>query len=99
MGPRPRQIYLTKSPLLVEKVEQEYLALWLDLGVGSDIPEYVSEHLERRDARKKTNAFLVDNSGGEREDLPTRFSELSDHHFPLFITIDSVGILERRKIN
>ena len=39
VGPRPRQIYITKSPLLAEKVEEDYVGLWFSLGTGSDIPE------------------------------------------------------------
>ena len=91
VGPRPRQLYLTKSPLLAEKVEEEYLALWLSLGIGSDLPEYVREHHQRWSTRKKINAFTAVNSGGARNDLPKKFSKLHENDFPLFITTDTVS--------
>jgi hypothetical protein len=93
VGPRPRQIYLTKSPLLAEKVEEEYLGLWLSHGVDSDSPEYVCEHRQRWNTRKKINALTAVNLGGARDDLPQRFSELHENHFPLFITTATVSTI------
>ena len=92
VGPRPRQMYLTKSPLLAEKVEEEYWGLWLSLA-DSDIPEYIRENIQRWDARKKSNAFIAVNLGRARDDLPRRFSGLGENHFPLFITIDTVSTI------
>ena len=91
VGPRPRQIYITKSPLLAEKVEEDYVGLWLSLGTGPDIPEYVTEHIQRWDSRKKINLFVADSAVGDRDDLPKRYNELQDNHFPLFITTDEVS--------
>ena len=67
---RPRQIYITKSPLLAEKVEEDYVELWLSLGTSSDIPEYVIEHIRRWNSRKKINPFVADSAVGNRDDLP-----------------------------
>jgi len=91
MGPRPRQIYITKSPLLAEKVEEDYVGLWLSLGTSSDIPEYVTEHIRRWNSRKKINPFVADSAVGNRDDLPKKYSELQENHFPLFITMDGVS--------
>lgn len=91
VGPRPRQIYITKSPLLAEKVEEDYVGLWFSLDTGSDIPEYVTEHIQRWNSRKKINIFVADSAVGDRDDLPKRFSELQENHFPLFITMDGVS--------
>jgi hypothetical protein len=40
-----------------------------------------------------TEERLIDEDDEEnwRGDLPTRFSELRDEHFPLFVTFDKVG--------
>jgi len=92
VGPRPRQVYLTKSPLLAEKVEEEYWGLWRSLA-DSDIPEYIREDIQRWDARKKSNAFTAVNLGRARNVLPRRFSGLRENHFPLFITIDTVSTI------
>jgi hypothetical protein len=99
VGQRPRQIYITKSPLLAEKVEEDYVGLWFSLGTGSDIPEYVTEHIQRWNSRKKINMFVADSAVGDRDDLPKRYSELQENHFPLFITTDGVSttILESEK--
>lgn len=88
---RPRQIYITKSPLLAEKVEEDYVELWLSLGTSSDIPEYVIEHIRRWNSRKKINPFVADSAVGNRDDLPKKYSELQKNHFPLFITMDGVS--------
>jgi hypothetical protein len=88
---RPRQIYITKSPLLAEKVEEDYVGLWLSLGTGPDIPEYVTEHIQRWNSRKKLNLFVADRAVGDRDDLPKRYNELQDNHFPLFITTEEVS--------
>jgi hypothetical protein len=101
VGPRPRQIYITKSPLLTEKVEEDYVGLWFSLGTGPDIPEHVTEHIQRWNSRKKINLFVADSAVGDRDDLPKRYSELQDEHFPLFITTDEVSttISESEKKN
>jgi hypothetical protein len=91
VGARPRQIYITKSPLLAEKVEEDYVGLWLSLGTGSGIPEYVTEHIQRWNSRKKISLFVADSAAGDRDDLPKKYSELQGNHFPLFITTDQVG--------
>ncbi len=103
VGPHPRQIYITKSPLLAEKVEGDYMGLWFSLGTGSesasDIPEYVTEHIQRWNSRKKIGLCVADSAIGDRDDLPKRYSELKENHFPLFITVDEVStiILEKWK--
>ena len=93
VGPRPRQIFITKSRRLANKVEEEYVDLLVSLCKGIDLPEDVQEHIKRWNKRKKMDTFDPDNNEDDRNDLPPRYSQLHDEHFPLFITTDTVSII------
>jgi hypothetical protein len=91
VGPRPRQMFLTKSRLLAEKVERDYVSLLYSLSAGPDAPLYVRERIQRWNTRRKKVIFNPDDTGGERDDLPQKFSDLRDSDFPLFLTMDTVS--------
>jgi hypothetical protein len=91
VGPRPRQLFITKSRLLAEKVERDYVGLLYSLSTGPDAPLYVRERIQRWNARRKKVIFNPDDAEGKREDLPEKFSELRDSDFPLFLTMDTVS--------
>ena len=90
VGPRPRQMFITKSRLLAEKVERDYVGLLYSLSIGPDAL-YVRERIQRWNSRRKKVIFNPDDTEGKRDDLPQKFSELRDSHFPLFITMDTVS--------
>ncbi|KAH9981609.1 P-loop containing nucleoside triphosphate hydrolase protein [Russula compacta] len=90
VGPRPRQLFITKSRLLAEKVEEDYVNLLNSLSAGSDAPLYVSERIRRWNARQKKVNFNPHDIEGGRDDLPNKFSELRDGDFPLFLTMDAL---------
>src|SRR5258707_1817926 len=89
--PRPRQLFVTKSRLLAEKVERDYVSLLYSLSAGPDAPLYVRERIQRWNTRRKKVIFNPDDTEGERDDLPQKFSELRDSDFPLFLTMDTVS--------
>ena len=89
-GPRPRQLFVTKSRLLAEKVEGDYVNLLYSLSAGPDAPPYVRERIQRWNSRRK-ETFNPDDAGEGRDDLPEKFSELCDGNFPLFLTMDTVS--------
>jgi len=91
VGPRPRQLFVTKSRLLAEKVERDYVSLLYSLSAGPDAPLYVRERILRWNSRRKRAIFNSDDTDGGREDLPEKFSELRDKDFPLFLTMDTVS--------
>jgi len=91
VGPRPRQLFVTKSRLLAEKVERDYVSLLYSLSTGSDAPLYVRERVQRWSSRRKKEIFNPDDTGNARDDLPGKFSELCDSDFPLFLTMDTVS--------
>ena len=91
IGPRPRQLFITKSRLLAEKVERDYVSLLYSLSTGPDAPLYVRERIQRWNSRRKKVIFNPDDTEGKRDDLPEKFSELRDSDFPLFLTLDAVS--------
>jgi hypothetical protein len=91
LGPRPRQLFITKSRLLAEKVERDYVGLLYSLSTGQNAPLYVRERIQRWNSRRKKVIFNPDDAEGKRDDLPGKFSELRDGDFPLFLTMDTVS--------
>ena len=91
VGPRPRQLFITKSRLLAEKVERDYVSFLYSLSTGPNAPLYVRERIQRWNSRRKKTIFNPDDTGDKREDLPEKFSELRDSDFPLFLTMDTVS--------
>lgn len=89
---RPRQIFITKSRRLANKVEEEYVNLLFSLCQGFDMPEDVRERIQCWNGRKKIATFDPDDDEDHRDDLPPRYSQLQDGHFPLFITTDTVSM-------
>jgi hypothetical protein len=82
---------MTKSRLLAEKVERDYVSLLYSLSAGPDAPLYVRERIRRWNTRRKKVIFNPDDMEGERDDLPKKFSELRDSDFPLFLTMETVS--------
>ena len=91
IGPRPRQLFVTKSRLLAEKVEEDYVNLLYSLSAGSDAPLYIRKRIQRWNSRRKKETFNPDDAGDGKDDLPEKFSELRDSDFPLFLTMDTVS--------
>jgi len=94
VDPRPRQIFITKSRRLADKVEGEYVNLLLSLYDDADMSVNDREHIRRWNTRKKQDTFDPDDGGNYRNDLPQRYSLLHDNHFPLFVTLDTVSIMQ-----
>ena len=90
MGPKPRQVFVTQSRVLATKVEEYFAKLMLSLEDAG----YSPEELRKREREAEQEIEFVDQDGHERwrSDLPERFSELADEHFPLFITYDRVWV-------
>jgi len=93
IGPRPRQLFITKSQLLADKVEYDYVNLLLSLFEGPDTPQYVRERIRHWNLHRRENVLDPDGAEGVRDDLPDKFSKLQDSHFPLFVTVDTVSTI------
>src|SRR5260221_7274366 len=83
---RPRQMFVTKSRALVAKVEELFMTYLSSLAFASHLDEPVAR------GKMKTvdvdDIFNAEDDTEWRSDLPDKFSELEDTHFPLFITFD-----------
>jgi hypothetical protein len=78
-----RQIFLTQSHVLAHRVSEYYSQLVHAAEYsGTSAPGAGGEELD---------LFELDEEADERPDLPPRYSELKDDHFPLFLTFDQVG--------
>jgi len=90
MGPKPRQVFVTQSRVLATKVEEYFVKLMWALEAAA----YSPEELRMMDKEIEQEIEFVDQDDNEqwRSDLPERFSELLDEHFPLFITYDRVWV-------
>ncbi|KAJ7743864.1 hypothetical protein B0H16DRAFT_1889844 [Mycena metata] len=87
--PKRRQLFVTQSRILAEKVEEHFSKL-----SAGYRPSEKADNL----AKAKTSTFAlvdIDDEVNWRSDLPKRYSELTEDHFPLFVTFDRLcGMLE-----
>ena len=72
------------------KVEEYFAKLMSSLEAAACSPEEL--RAIERDVEQEIEYVDQDDNKQWRSDLPERFSELSDEHFPLFITYDRVRI-------
>jgi hypothetical protein len=89
---RPRQLFVTQSRMLADKVEEYFIKLLQSLVLASKSEGGISDLLERQKIRDEAGLVDQDEAINWREDLPQRFSDLQDTHFPMFITFDKVQL-------
>ena len=90
IGPSPRQVFVTQSRVLATKVEEYFVRLLSAFEVAMYSPEEL--RAMEKDIEQEIDFVDQDDDEQWRPDLPERFSELSDKHFPLFVTYDRVRI-------
>ncbi|KAG6837416.1 hypothetical protein C0991_003022, partial [Blastosporella zonata] len=80
------------SRVLARKVEEYFLKLLESLKVASQSPTDLLKHAlaKRNQEIEEDNLVDLDDEENWRSDLPRKFSELQDSHFPLFLTFDGV---------
>lgn len=89
---KPRQIFVTQSRVLAGKVEEYFVKLLQSLATVSQTPERLKRLASSTKSLKESPDLVdVDDDVNWRSDLPQRFSELLDKHFPLFTTFDRVS--------
>ncbi|RDB28998.1 TPR and ankyrin repeat-containing protein 1 [Hypsizygus marmoreus] len=87
--PKPRQVFVTKSRVLAGKVEEYFLKLLDSLKTSSQSPQELQKVIKARKTQLvEDNLVDLDDEDHWRGDLPCRFSDLLDSHFPLFITFE-----------
>lgn len=80
-----RQVFVTQSPVLASKVRTYYTSLITTIASTNITPEEAEERGQIAEAADLDD-LEADSAG--RAGLPKRFSELEDHHFPLFLSYD-----------
>lgn len=88
--PHPRQVFVTKSRMLADKVEDYLMKL-----LSSTIPSEESGDMAavtrwRRQGPRVRDMVNIEEDDQWRADLPRKFSDLSDEHFPLAVPFDVV---------
>lgn len=81
---RPRQIFVTQSRVLAEKVEEYFIKMSQALEV-----EWQDSHPHQL-RNVESGMFDRDEEEEHNSTLPSRFSDLTDDNFPLFLTTDQV---------
>ncbi|KAH9855777.1 hypothetical protein C2E23DRAFT_901145 [Lenzites betulinus] len=86
---KPRQLFVTQSRTLANKVEEYYRKLQLSLSTTHIIPSELKRIATHMGA-VRTRSRLIDSDEELywRSDLPQRYGALTDEHFPMFITYD-----------
>ncbi|KZT68439.1 hypothetical protein DAEQUDRAFT_671296 [Daedalea quercina L-15889] len=88
---KPRQLFVTQSRVLAEKVQEFFTELHASLLTADKSPEELKRMASAR--RFQQDDVMVDKDEEVelgRGDLPRRYSELTDEHFPMFVTFDQL---------
>ena len=90
MMPKPRQLFVTQSRVLAEKVEEYFAKLLESLASAGRSPAELMDIAERQKHREEQGLVDRDEEIYWRGDLPKRYGALKEEHFPMFITYDHV---------
>ncbi|TFK22052.1 hypothetical protein FA15DRAFT_758287 [Coprinopsis marcescibilis] len=94
--PRPRQLFVTQSRVLADRVEDYFNKLMASLKLGgktdSELAQVAANQKAAKESARKTLFHKNDNVFWKAM-LPKKFSQLQDEHFPLFLTFDKLAEL------
>lgn len=90
--PRPRQLFVTQSRVLAEKVQEYFYKLYNSRAAARRPKSGLSGFNPRHTGQEM---FDLDEEEFWRDDLPQKFTQLEDKHFPLFLTFDRVSANDR----
>lgn len=86
--PKPRQIFVTKSRVLATKVEECFTKLLGSLASAG----YTLQELAKMKAQSVQDGLVdLDDLPESFMNIPMKYSELEDKHFPLFVTFDQLA--------
>ncbi|KAK0464820.1 P-loop containing nucleoside triphosphate hydrolase protein [Armillaria novae-zelandiae] len=88
--PRPRQVFVTKSKILAKKVQEYFEKLASSLAMASRSPADFTNLPTAPNHQALLRLIDVDDIVDWRTDLPVKYSDLEQRHFPLFITFDGL---------
>ncbi|KAG1841504.1 hypothetical protein F4604DRAFT_1598121 [Suillus subluteus] len=86
--PKPRQIFVTKSRILATKVEEYFTRLLESLAMAG----YALDEIVKLKAQRIEDDLIdLDDAPESQMNVPARYSQLEDKHFPLFVTFDRLA--------
>jgi hypothetical protein len=83
-----RQIFLTKSPVLAERVQEHFRKLKFSLSAAHMSPQELEGYSDSGNLQQPTLIHARDRVAGAN--LPAKFGDLKTKDFPLFITVEQV---------
>ena len=89
---KPRQIFVTQSRVLAEKVEEYFAKLSESHAAAQRTAEQSVQMAQTKLTSQDQGLVDRDEEQYHRGDLPKSYGDLRDQHFPLFLTFDHVGI-------
>jgi len=90
---KPRQVFVTQSRVLAVKVEEYFTKLLDSLATGNRTKEELAEMIKSKRQQQQDEGLVdIDDDQDWRPDLPSKYSELQDKHFPLFLSFGKVGV-------
>ncbi|KIM51667.1 hypothetical protein SCLCIDRAFT_33255 [Scleroderma citrinum Foug A] len=90
-APKPRQLFVTKSPILAAKVEECFTNLVDSLALAGCNEEELRRLRSRNNVKQRRPMIDPLDAVDYRPGTPQKYSELRDHDFPLFITFDQLA--------
>ena len=91
---KPRQIFVTQSRVLAEKVEEYFAKLSESHAAAQRTAEQSVQMAQTKLTSQDQGLVDRDEEQYHRGDLPKSYGDLRDEHFPLFLTFDHVGMIQ-----
>ncbi|KAJ8084867.1 hypothetical protein PM082_003644 [Marasmius tenuissimus] len=88
--PQPRQVFVTQSRILAKKVKEYFKTLARALHVSTQSSDQLSELQDIAAEEEEDDNIALDDIKDWYKDLPSKFSQLEDRHFPLFVTYSTL---------
>ncbi|ORY76949.1 hypothetical protein BCR35DRAFT_332754 [Leucosporidium creatinivorum] len=86
-----RQVFLTQSPVLASKVKLYYQSIIATLASSKLTEEEAKAVAQQRAlAAEREDLDDLEDESSALKGLPSRFSDLKDEHFPLFLSFDTL---------
>ncbi|KAI0079050.1 hypothetical protein K474DRAFT_1770489 [Panus rudis PR-1116 ss-1] len=85
---RPRQLFITQSDVLAKKVEEYFVKLWASSTAANRTAK--ESVLLARKTQNARSRGLIPRNEMSRDDIPTSFKQLTDDHFPLFLSTNEL---------
>ncbi|KAI6000278.1 P-loop containing nucleoside triphosphate hydrolase protein [Pisolithus marmoratus] len=91
---KPRQLFVTRFPVLAAKVEEFFTSLVESLALAGCTQDELRKLRSQIKNTEHQEPKMTDplNALNYRPGTPQKYSDLSDHDFPLFITFDQAGL-------